>query len=211
MERGLAGVISDGHTPVLVAVDDRVVAVVGVGDPIRPDAAEAVAALRRMGHHVQLLSGDHPAVVARVAARAGIPESDARGAATPEEKVAYVQQLASSGHVVMVGDGVNDTAALAAASVGIAVHGGAEASLAAADIYLSRAGLWPIVELMDAARATVGTIRRCFAASLVYNLVASTLAMTGLIGPLTAAVLMPLSSLTVVILVVTARTFGESS
>ena len=97
MERGLAGVISDGHTPVLVAVDDRVVAVVGIGDPLRPDAAEAVTALRRMGHHVQLLSGDHPAVVARVARALSIPESDARGAATPEDKVAYVQQLAELG------------------------------------------------------------------------------------------------------------------
>ena len=211
MEQALASVIAAGHTPVLVAVDGSVAAVVGIGDPLRPDAADAVTALRRMGHRVQLLSGDHPAVVARVAHALSIPATDARGSATPEDKLAVVQQLVGVGHVVMVGDGVNDTAALAAASVGIAVHGGAEASLAAADIYLSRAGLWPIVELMEAAQATVRTIRRCFAASLIYNVVASTLAMTGLIGPLTAAVLMPLSSLTVVILVVTARTFGENS
>lgn len=211
MEQALDGVIADGHTPVLLAVDGVVTAVMGIGDPLRPDAADAVAALRRMGHHVQLLSGDHPAVVARVADALEIAESDARGAATPEDKLAVVQHLVGAGHVVMVGDGVNDTAALAAASVGVAVHGGAEASLAAADIYLSRAGLWPIVELMQAAHATVRTIRRCFAASLIYNVVASSLAMTGLIGPLTAAVLMPLSSLTVVILVVTSRTFGGQS
>ncbi len=212
MQEALEQVTAAGHTPVLVAVDREVMAVIGVGDPIRDDATAAITALRSLGHQIHILSGDHPAVVARVASQLGIPQQLAKGGATPEQKVAYIRQLAATRRTtVMVGDGVNDTAALAAASVGIAVHGGAEASLATADIYLSRPGLSPIVELMHAARTTVRTIRRSLMASLCYNVLAGTLAMAGVIGPLTAAILMPISSFTVVALALASRTFGATS
>ena len=118
-----------GMTPVLVAADGRCVAVAGLGDPIREDAAPALAELRRLGWTIRILSGDHPEVVAAVAEQLQVPPDAATGNATPEEKVAYVERLRQHGAVVMVGDGVNDAAALSAATVGIAVHGGAEASL----------------------------------------------------------------------------------
>jgi Cu2+-exporting ATPase len=196
---------------VLVAVDGQCVAVASLGDPIREDAAPALAELRRLGWTIRILSGDHPEVVAAVAAQLQVPADAAMGNATPEEKVAYVERLRQHGSVVMVGDGVNDAAALSAATVGIAVHGGAEASLSAADIYLSRPGLAPIVDLVGAAGSTVRAIRRSLVASLIYNTLAASLAVTGLIGPLIAAILMPLSSLTVLTLAFASHTFRNTT
>jgi P-type Cu2+ transporter len=196
-------------TPVLVAVDGAVVATAGFGDPIRPDAPAAVAALRARGWDVALLSGDAPAVVAAVAHALALPTSVARGAATPEDKRHAVEQLRarSPKAVVMVGDGVNDAAAIAAASVGIGVHGGAEACLATADVYLTRPGLTPLVELMAGAGRTMAVIRRNLVFSLLYNLFGAGAAMAGMLNPLVAALLMPASSLTVVISSWQARTF----
>ena len=96
-----------------------------------------MAELRRLGWQVRILSGDHPAGGRGGARQLGIAAGGCRRRATPEEKVATCG-AAAAGRVVMVGDGVNDAAALSAATVGIAVHGGAEASLAAADVYLNR-------------------------------------------------------------------------
>jgi len=200
---------ADALTPVFVAVDGRLVAAAALGDALRPDAAASIAQLRREGWRVELLSGDAPAVVARVAGQLEIAPAAAQGAATPEQKLARVKHLAASEAVVMIGDGVNDAAALAAAQVGIAVHGGAQASFAAADVYLSREGLAPIVDLVDAARRTLRAIRRCLVASLLYNAAGVALAMAGLLSPLLAALLMPASSLTVVSLALGARTFGD--
>ncbi len=202
-------IIAATATPVLVAANGRAVAVAGLGDPLRPDVADSLDRLRKLGWKIRILSGDHPAVVAAIGRRLGIEPADAMGGASPEAKLAIVRDAAISGPTVMVGDGVNDAAALSAAGVGIAVHGGAEASLAAANVYLDRPGLAPILELVHASRSTMAAIRRCFVASICYNSLAGTLAVTGVISPLTAAILMPISSFTVFALAYTVRTFGD--
>jgi Cu2+-exporting ATPase len=197
----------DGHTPVVVARDGDAVGVVAVGDTLRADAHEAITSMRAMGWDVSILSGDHPAIVERVARALGV---EAEGGATPERKLEAVRRLAGEGPVVMVGDGVNDAAALAAATVGVAVHGGAEASLAAADAYVGRPDLGGLVELLAGARRTRGVVKRGLVISLAYNALFASLAIAGLITPLAAAVLMPASSLTVIGLAYRSRTFGDT-
>ncbi len=193
----------EGLTPVIITVDGEPKASIGFGDALRPEAAKSVARLETMGWRPQILSGDADAVVARVAREIGIPE--ARGHATPEDKQAHVAQLKANGCVVMVGDGVNDAAALAGADAGIAVHGGAEASLAAADIYIAKPGLAPLVELFQAARRTRKVLRVAWTVSLAYNLSFMTLAAAGILKPWMAAVLMPVSSISVVLIAVSAH------
>ncbi|TWT41701.1 putative copper-importing P-type ATPase A [Phycisphaerae bacterium RAS1] len=206
----IAGLLHRARTPVLVAVDAVVVAVAGMGDPLRADAPAAVNGLRALGWNVAILSGDHPQVVAAVGEALGIPPQHCHGDVAPERKLAMVRDEMTRGPVVMIGDGVNDSAALAAASVGIAVQGGAEASLAAAAVYLNRAGLTPVVELMSSARRAYRAIRRGLAISIFYNAIAAALAMTGLISPLIAAILMPISSFTVLSIALSARTFDDA-
>jgi Cu2+-exporting ATPase len=197
-------------TPVLVAVDGEVVAVASFGDPIRPDAREALDTLRARGWTVELLSGDDPSVVRHVAGELGIPEQAATGAATPEEKLARIEQAGRTGATVtMVGDGVNDAAAIARADVGIGVRGGAEACLAAADVFLARPGLTPLVDLVSGSTRTLGTIRRVMGLSLAYNAIGATLAMTGHLDPLIAAILMPASSVTAILTAWRSRTFDR--
>jgi Cu2+-exporting ATPase len=195
-------------TPVLVAVDGAVVAVAACGDAVLDDAAESVARLQRRGWEVSLLSGDHPQVVRRVAEQIGLDPDRSEGGASPERKVEAVRAALARGRpVMMVGDGVNDAAALAAATVGVAVHGGAEASLVAADVFLRRPGVAPVVALVEGSRRAERVIRRNLAVSLLYNVVTAALAMGGAINPLLAAILMPISSLTVVTLSYRSKTF----
>jgi Cu2+-exporting ATPase len=110
-----------------------------------------------------------------------------------------------------VGDGVNDAAALALADVGIAVHGGTGATMVAADIVLTREGVAPLMDILDGARRLRGVIWRNIGFSLFYNAGASALAFFGLIGPLMAAILMPVSSLTVVLSSTFTRTFAKEA
>ncbi|CAN5138477.1 heavy metal translocating P-type ATPase metal-binding domain-containing protein [soil metagenome] len=202
--------LSPALTPVYVAVDGIIVAVAGLGDRIRDDARASLDALRAAGWRTVLLSGDAPDVVDAVGQALGFAPHDAIGSASPEAKLAIVQRLAASGCVVMVGDGVNDATAIAAASVGIGVHGGAEACLASADIYLTRPGLAPLVELAEGASRTMRVIKRNIAFSIAYNVAGATLAIAGVLTPLVAAVLMPASSLTVVLASWYGTTFSRS-
>ncbi|MEQ9616742.1 MAG: heavy metal translocating P-type ATPase [Phycisphaerales bacterium] len=196
----------DAATAVLVAIDGECRGVAGLEDAIRLDARAAIDRLRALGWRIGILSGDAPRVVARVASRLGIDPALARGGMTPEDKLGAID--AAEGGTVMVGDGINDAAALAAAHVGVAVQGGAEASLAAAHVYTSRPGLAPLVELIEGAKRTSAVISRNLAVSLGYNTVCATLAVAGVINPIIAAVLMPASSITVLVLSYRSRTFG---
>lgn len=200
LRRALDSAAEAGQTPVLIAENGIPAAVAVLADEPRPESAGAIRELRAAGWNPMLLSGDDPRIARAVGASLGMNEANIRGGAAPEEKVEIVRGLSSRGRVVMVGDGVNDAAALAAATVGIAVQGGAEAALAAADAYLINPGLSPLVELVRGARLTTRAIKRNLLASLLYNLLFGGLAVCGLVNPLVAAVLMPLSGLTVVIL-----------
>lgn len=211
LRRAAERAATSGRTPIAVAADGRAVALAEIGDALLPDAAKALDALRAMGHEPRLLSGDDPRTVRAIAAELGLAAAAAEGAASPERKAEIVRREREAGRsVVMVGDGVNDAAALAAATVGIAAHGGAEASLEAADLFLVRPGAERIAEAVVGARRAVGAIRRNLVVSLLYNLVTGGLAIGGAISPLIAAVLMPISSLTVVTLSFRARTFDPA-
>ncbi|MEM7675324.1 MAG: heavy metal translocating P-type ATPase [Myxococcota bacterium] len=184
-----------GITPVWVAIDGRVRGAFGLQDTLRSEARACVQGLQKEGFAVEILSGDHPAVVHAIGRQLGLPAERCRGGQSPEDKLAVVQ---SHGSVVMVGDGVNDSAALAAATVGIAVHGGAESCLSAADVFIRKEGIGAVRELIDGARSTVRTINRTVIFSLGYNAFGAGLAMAGLLHPVVAAILMPISSLVVV-------------
>ena len=200
---------ADGLTPVLVAVDGRVAGAAGFGDPLREDSASALARIRRHGWRVGILSGDDPVVVGSIGRRLGIGAEDCRGGVSPEGKLRAVEEESAGDSVVMVGDGVNDAAALTGATVGIAVHGGAEAALAAADVFIARPGIARVADLLDGAGRAMRTVRRNLVLSLCYNVAGAALAMAGLINPVVAAVLMPLSSITVIAHSYRSRSFAR--
>lgn len=195
-----------GDSPVLVEVDGRVRALAALGDEPNRGAADLLRKLRADGNRLRLASGDDPAIVALMAQRLGFDPGEAWGGMSPEDKAALLDGLPLPRF--MVGDGVNDALALARAEVGIAVRGGAEASLAAADVYLGTAGVGGVTELVSGAKHTLATIQKNHRFSLAYNVVGATLALFGLVGPLTAAVLMPLSSILVIVLSLRNPAFG---
>ena len=212
----VASLARDGLTPIAVSVDGELKSVIGLGDPVRPDAAETLLELKARGHRLAILSGDQSRVVEHVVQQLEIEAAEglfevARGDVSPEGKLAFVEGARARGPVFMVGDGVNDAAALAAATVGIAVHGGAEASLAAAHVFATRPGVGPLLELSDGARRTLRVIHTNLAFSLIYNVIAAGLCLAGAVTPLWAAIIMPLSSLTVVTHSYRRRMFRRSS
>lgn len=163
-----------------------------LGDSLRPESVEAVRKLLAKGLDLAILSGDSEASVAATATFLGIKEWHSR--LLPEEKAKLVESCPGS---AMVGDGANDAVAFQAASVGIAVQGAIELSLKNSDLALSRQGISSLLPAIEMAENTMRIIRANFSVTLFYNLVAGTLAITGFMSPLLAAILMPASALTV--------------
>lgn len=193
----VAALEAAGRTTVRVAVDGRVVGLVAVADTVRPGAAAAVARLRAAGIRTLLLSGDARAVADAVGAEVGIDEVQAP--VRPEDKAAAIEALQAEGRVVaMVGDGVNDAPALAAADLGIAMGSGTDVALATAGIALLR----PEPGLVPAALAVTALIRAKIRQNLfwafVYNVIGLPLAAFGLLSPAVAGAAMALSSVCVV-------------
>jgi Cu2+-exporting ATPase len=199
-----------GASPIVVIREDQIVAVFGVTDPIRSRAADVVQYYRSRGWRIGIVSGDDQRTVDHVARQLDIDLELARGELLPDEKLQAIEAVSGDQPVVMVGDGVNDAAALAAADVGIAISGGAAASLSAAPVMIGDGNLEKVIMLADAASRTRRGIRQNFAISIGYNVIAVILAMMGIITPLLAALLMPVSSVTVLALTLARPTFGET-
>lgn len=165
-------------------------------DELRPGAADCVAALRKAGLGVVLISGDRQAAVADLADRLGI--QDFRAAVDPQGKESMVADLAAQGaRVLMVGDGLNDTAALARAHASISPASALDAARVASDMVLTGSDLVPVAEAVATARLATRRIRQNFAISIAYNIVAVPLAVAGMVTPLIAALAMSISSITV--------------
>lgn len=193
----LAG-IPAGSTPVVLAREGEVVALLATEDTLRPGARELVASLRQAGKSVLMLSGDHPAAVMRIARELG--GIDAEGSASPERKVARIRELAASGRsVAMIGDGINDAAALSAATVSIAVGSGACMAATAADAVLVSSRPQDLAFAFERATKTLRTIRLALGQALLYNVIFLPLAAFGWMPPWVAALGMSASSALVVL------------
>ncbi len=167
-------------------------------DTLRPDAREAVAALRALGLPVEILSGDAPGAVAKVARELGIETWE--GGAIPEAKLAHVAELRLAGQrPLMVGDGINDAGALALAHAAVAAPGAQDIAQGAADLALRGEALMALPEAIHAARRAQRLAKQNIAFSLAYNLVAVPAAVAGLVTPLGAAAVMASSSLIVIL------------
>jgi soluble P-type ATPase len=187
-----------GETVVVVVADDDVVGAVAVTTPVRTEAKAAVARLHAMGLQTSILSGDSQPAVDSVARTIGIEEAHA--ALSPGGKVDELRLLqAGRGHVLMVGDGINDAPALAAADVGCAIGSGTDAALSSSDVALVGDDLHGVPAAIGMARSTQAVIVQNFGWAMGYNLAALPLAAAGLLDPLVAALAMGLSSLIVVL------------
>ena len=199
------GMEDAGRVAVCYRAADGTTTAFAFEDRLRPDAAEVISALRRAGFATELLSGDRAEVVAAVAAEAGIGRSQAR--ALPADKIARLEALEAGGaKVLMVGDGLNDAAALAAAHASISPSTAADISQTAADAVFQGERLAPVLETLAVAHAARRMALQNFAIAVGYNLVFVPLAMAGLVTPLLAALAMSASSIAVTANAVRLRT-----
>ncbi|EXF25448.1 carbonate dehydratase [Nesterenkonia sp. AN1] len=193
----LAQAESQGSTPVLVAVDGSFAGVLIVSDAVKDTSAEAVARFTAMGLSVVLLTGDNAGAAHRVAAEVGIEEVIAE--ALPQDKVEAILRLQEQGRTVaMVGDGVNDAAALAQADLGIAMGTGTDVAINAAGITVMRGDLRSVADALALSRRTLRVIRSNLFWAFGYNVAAIPLAALGLLNPMLAGAAMVFSSLSVV-------------
>lgn len=201
-----------GGTAVWVGVDDTVVGVVSVSDQVRPEAAAVVRRLRGLGLAPLLLTGDNEGAARHVGTDVGLEPADVTAGVMPEDKLAAIARLQDDGRVVaMVGDGVNDAAALARADLGLAMGGGTDAAIQAGDVTIVRDDLHAVADGIELSRATLRTIRQNLFWAFAYNTAAIPVAALGLLNPMVAGAAMALSSVFVVSNSVRLRGFAGSA
>ncbi len=200
----LAALSGRGNTVMLLAIDGRLAGLVVVADPVKPDSAEAIARLHKLGIKVYMLTGDHADTARAVADKVGIDEVFAQ--VLPEDKDKHVAELQARGEIVgMVGDGINDAPALARANVGFAIGTGTDVAIESADITLMRGSLHGVADAIAISRATVRNIWQNLFGAFIYNTLGIPVAagvlypFTGLLlNPVIAGAAMAMSSVTVV-------------
>jgi Cu2+-exporting ATPase len=195
-----------GLSPLIFAREGSVRALFGLRDSLAPAASHLLQRLQLLGRQVYLLSGDAKPIVQALAAKLSVPQSQAYGACYPEQKAAILS--ANTSRTVMIGDGVNDALAMRQADLAIALRGGIEAALEVADIFVIRGGLEGVDGVVRAAQKLRAVIRRNLAFSVGYNCIGGLLALLGYVNPFIAALVMPLSSLTVIGSSVAARYYS---
>ncbi|AXT86487.1 copper-translocating P-type ATPase [Aeromicrobium sp. A1-2] len=197
LEPALVAAESAGRTAVVVGWDGAVRGVLVVADTIKDSSADAVRQMRELGLRPVLLTGDNEPAARAVAAAVGIDEVHA--GVLPRDKVEVIRQLQQQGRTVaMVGDGVNDAAALAQADLGLAMGTGTDAAIEAADLTLVRGDLHAVVDAIRLSRRTLGTIKGNLFWAFAYNVIGLPLAAAGLLNPMLAGAAMALSSVFVV-------------
>jgi P-type Cu+ transporter len=198
---------SQGRTVIFVAVDEQVCGAISVADVVRESAPSAVSRLHERGLRTLLVTGDNAVTAQVIADQTGIEEVIAD--VLPDGKVDVIEQLRMQGHrVAMVGDGINDGPALAAADLGLAIGRGTDVAIGAADVILVRDSLNTVPQALELARATLRTIRGNMVWAFGYNIAAIPIAAAGLLNPLIASAAMAFSSFFVVSNSLRLRHFG---
>ncbi|WP_312810341.1 heavy metal translocating P-type ATPase [Corynebacterium variabile] len=199
LRESFTGAQDDGATPVLVTVDGEPAGVVTVRDTVKEDSAAAVADFRELGLTPYLLTGDNVGAATVVAAEVGIDPDHVIAGVRPEQKVSTISSLQDAGrNVAMVGDGVNDAAALATADLGLAMGAGTDVAIEASDITLMNNDLRSAVDAVRLSRKTLRTIHGNLFWAFAYNVALIPVAAFGLLNPMLAGVAMAFSSVFVV-------------
>jgi P-type Cu+ transporter len=215
VQREKAALEAMGQTAVLVAVDRRVVAILGFADRVKKNARETVERLHSMGIQVHILTGDNRRAAAAVALELGVPPERVMAEVLPGEKSAKIEELQNEGRrVAMVGDGINDAPALARADVGIAIGSGTQVAIESAKVVLVKSDVWDVVTSIDLSRVVFRRIALNYVWALGYNVLGIPIAAGALfpfiqvaLPPAAAALAMALSSVCVVLSSLALRTY----
>jgi len=196
-EPQVADLSKAGKTLAFVAIDQMLAGVIGIADPIKPTSKDAVAALKRMGIEVDLITGDNVQTANAIASQAGVDSVIA--GVMPQDKAAHVKARQQKGRIVaMVGDGINDAPALAQADVSIAMGSGTDVAMETADVTLMHGSLQGVVEAIRLSKRTILTVKQNLFWAFIYNVIGIPVAALGLLNPMVAAAAMAMSSVSVV-------------